>query len=95
MLVYIDRNRTEPEIPKREYVYRMNMGIRDAMAEGMPADYVNDVLRKFIPDKEDESVARFAKQQAVFFEDEELIDRLNLLQARTATPPTQESADCA
>lgn len=71
MLVYIDRNRTEPDVPKKEYIYRMNMGIKDAVNEGMPTKYVDTVLRKFIPEKEDKSVADFANRQAVFFEDED------------------------
>jgi hypothetical protein len=71
MLVYIDRKRVKPDRPKKEYIYRMNMGIRDAVAEGMPQNYVDEVMRSFIPDAEDREVEQFAKQQAVFFEDEE------------------------
>jgi hypothetical protein len=71
MLVYIDRKRVEPDKPKKEYVYRMNMGIKDAVGEGMPQSYVDEVMRKFIPDEEDKDVEGFARQQAVFFEDEE------------------------
>lgn len=71
MLVYIDRNRTEPDVPKKEYIYRMNMGIKDAVEEGMPEKYVDEVLRKFIPEKQDEGVIAFAHRQAVFFEDED------------------------
>ncbi|KAK3719272.1 hypothetical protein LTR37_004491 [Vermiconidia calcicola] len=70
MLVYIDRNRTKPDVPKKEYIYRMNMGIKDAMKEGMPKAYVDRVLRKFIPEAEDKTVAEFAMQQAILFEDE-------------------------
>ena len=70
MLVYIDRERLKPDEPKKEYIYRMNMGINDAVKEGMPHDYVEDVLRSFIPDLQDEKVAEFARQQALFFEDE-------------------------
>ncbi|KAK3690630.1 hypothetical protein LTR37_019074 [Vermiconidia calcicola] len=70
MLVYIDRNRTKPDVPKKEYIYRMNMGIKDAMKERMPKTYVDKVLRKFIPEAEDKTVAEFAMQQAILFEDE-------------------------
>lgn len=70
MLVYIDRNRVKPDRPKKEYIYRMNMGIKDAVAESMPQVYVDDVLRKFIPDEEDREIEGFARQQALFFEDE-------------------------
>ena len=70
MLVYIDRNRTTSDVPKKEYIYRMNMGIKDAVKEGMPKEYVEEGLRKFIPDVTDEKVAGFAMRQAVFFEEE-------------------------
>lgn len=70
MLVYIDRKRVEASSPKPEYVYRMNMGIRDALSEGMPSRYVDEVLREFIPPGQDEAVAELAKKQAVTFEDE-------------------------
>jgi hypothetical protein len=71
MLVYIDRKRVKPDRPKKEYIYRMNMGIKDAVAAGVPQKYVDEVMREFIPDEEDTDVEVFAKQQAVFFEDEE------------------------
>jgi gamma-glutamylcyclotransferase len=71
MLVYIDRNRTEPDVPKKEYIYRMNQGVHDAVKEGMPTRYVDEVIRKFIPAGEDESVKAFAHQQALLFEDED------------------------
>ena len=71
MLVYIDRKRTEADVPKKEYIYRMNMGIKDALKEGVPKKYVDGVLRDFIPDVEDENVSSFARQQARFFEDED------------------------
>lgn len=47
------------------------MGVKDALKEGMPTAYVNEVIRKFIPDVEDDSVANFARKQALFWEDEE------------------------
>jgi cation transport regulator ChaC len=49
MLVYVDRIRTGKAKPKTEYVYRMNMGIRDALDLGVPKEYVGSVMRKFIP----------------------------------------------
>ncbi|KAL2143102.1 hypothetical protein VTI28DRAFT_316 [Corynascus sepedonium] len=55
MLVYIDFRRSAGGHPPRaEYVHRMNMGIRDALAEGVPASYVRRVLREYIPSDEDE-----------------------------------------
>ena len=70
MLVYIDRKRTKADKPKKEYIYRMNMGIKDAVTEGMPQEYVDEVMRRFIPDEEDEGAKALAQKQAVLFEDE-------------------------
>jgi hypothetical protein len=50
MLVYIDRKRNQGgHAPRAEYVHRMNMGIRDALREGVPRGYVEGVLREYIP----------------------------------------------
>ncbi|KAK0916666.1 hypothetical protein LTR91_018517 [Friedmanniomyces endolithicus] len=70
MLVYINRRMTTPSKPKKEYIYRMNQGIKDALKEGMPLAYVDAVMRKFIPNVEDEEVAEVAKKQALVFEEE-------------------------
>ncbi|KAK5686634.1 hypothetical protein LTS10_002756 [Elasticomyces elasticus] len=51
-------------------IYRMNMGIKDAIRERMPPRYVQAVIRPFIPEEEDEKVAELAKKQAQAFEDE-------------------------
>ncbi|KAF9875537.1 AIG2-like family protein [Colletotrichum karsti] len=49
-LVYIDRLRTEHSQPWPEYVFRMNRGVQEAAAQfGLPAAYVEDVIRKWIP----------------------------------------------
>lgn len=70
MLVYINRDGTDESESKKEYVYRMNMGIKDALKEGMPKEYVKQVLRKYIPEREDEEVASVARRQALEFQDE-------------------------
>lgn len=73
MLVYIDRQRTTDDKPKKEYIYRMNMGIQDALKVGVPDSYVQRVMRKFIPEDEkgeDETLKGFALKQALDFEDE-------------------------
>lgn len=79
MLVYIDRNRTSDDKPKKEYIYRMNQGIADAVKMGVPKQYVKDVMRKFIPAEEDDtgvekaegkSMREKALRQARRFEDE-------------------------
>ncbi|KAK3693674.1 hypothetical protein B0T22DRAFT_450441 [Podospora appendiculata] len=73
MLVYIDFLRTSGEgnKPKPEYVHRMNMGISDALGEGMPKSYVDAVLRRWIPEEEGtDAVRELALKQAVRFEEE-------------------------
>lgn len=49
VLVYIDRRRILPVEPRTEYIDRMNHGIHDALALGVPQAYVDQVMRKFIP----------------------------------------------
>ncbi|KAF2786552.1 hypothetical protein K505DRAFT_330275 [Melanomma pulvis-pyrius CBS 109.77] len=55
MLVYIDRKRVEESTPKKEYVVRMNHGIKDAVSLGVPEGYVKAVMRRFIPEPEEEA----------------------------------------
>ncbi|GAB1311551.1 hypothetical protein MFIFM68171_01761 [Madurella fahalii] len=73
MLVYIDFRRAEGGHPPRaEYVHRMNMGIRDALSEGVPREYVERVLRRYIPteEEEDEGARALARRQAEGFREE-------------------------
>jgi len=73
MLVYIDRLRTSDNTPKDEYIYRMNMGILDALKAGIPKIYVDKVMRKFIPAQNasvDNKVKNIAFIQAKEFEGE-------------------------
>ncbi|KAG9026309.1 hypothetical protein FRB95_009006 [Tulasnella sp. JGI-2019a] len=70
MLVYVNRETVEDAKPKNEYIYRMNLGIKDAVKLGVPKDYVKQVMRKFIPEVEDETVKEVAEKQALMFEDE-------------------------
>ncbi|KAK0656254.1 hypothetical protein B0T16DRAFT_451851 [Cercophora newfieldiana] len=74
MLVYIDfqRNSGEGNKPKDEYVHRMNEGIRDALKEGVPARWINDVVRAYIPveSEADSRAKELALKQAVSFVDE-------------------------
>jgi gamma-glutamylcyclotransferase len=58
-LVYVDYKRTAPSTSKEEYIFRMNRGIRDAVAKGMDVSYVEKVMRPFIREEglpEDENV---------------------------------------
>lgn len=73
MLVYIDRVRITPDKPRKEYVYRMNQGIADAVKMGVPKEYVKHVMREYIPVEEEEarkSMEEFAANQAAQFKDE-------------------------
>ena len=70
MLVYINRRQTGDSEPKKEYIYRMNMGIKDAVAQGVPQAYVDKSMRPFIPDEDDATVREQAENQALLFEDE-------------------------
>jgi gamma-glutamylcyclotransferase len=72
MLVYIDRKRIAPDEPRKEYVYRMNQGINDAVEMGVPREYVEEVMRPYIPEEKGgrNEVEEFAKGQAAGFRDE-------------------------
>ncbi|KAI0810125.1 hypothetical protein GGR55DRAFT_153235 [Xylaria sp. FL0064] len=50
LLVYVDTINVTPSAPKEEYIGRMNRGIKEASEQrGLPAAYVNRVIRKYIP----------------------------------------------
>ena len=53
-LVYIDKKRVEEGEPWEEYIHRMNMGIKDAAARGLPRWYIDKYLRRYIPAEEGE-----------------------------------------
>ena len=71
MLLYIDHHRKIESEPKDEYIYRMNAGLRDALTAGAPAAYIEDVIRRFIPEVKEENalVKNLARRQAVSFDD--------------------------
>lgn len=48
VLVYVDELRTQPGAINQEYIGRMNRGIRESVALGLPQRWVNAVLRKDI-----------------------------------------------
>jgi gamma-glutamylcyclotransferase len=51
-LVYVDVARPGIGTCREEYVARMNRGIRDASEKGMPKEYVDRVIRKWVRDEE-------------------------------------------
>ncbi|KAM3516801.1 hypothetical protein NHJ13051_009567 [Beauveria bassiana] len=50
MLVYMSHERIATGKPRAEYVVRMNHAISDALSSGVPLSYIENVLRKWIPD---------------------------------------------
>ncbi|KAI0250085.1 hypothetical protein BJV78DRAFT_1128594 [Lactifluus subvellereus] len=48
-LVYVDLARTRRDLPKTEYIHRINMGVKDALQEGVPQSYIDKYVRPFIP----------------------------------------------
>jgi hypothetical protein len=48
-LVYVDEERVILGPPKASYIPRMNRAIRESEALGIPEDWLEEVLRKFIP----------------------------------------------
>jgi hypothetical protein len=50
VLVYVDENCVRLAEPKFEYIARMNRAIRESVALGVPESWVDQVMRKFIPD---------------------------------------------
>lgn len=70
LLVYIDRNRVKDDVPKQEYIYRINMGVRDALDKGVPGAYVDRVIRRFIPEQSGSGVEELADKQAMSFDEQ-------------------------
>lgn len=48
-LVYVDEHRTRPGRVNAEYIGRMNRGIAESVALGLPRTWVERVMRDFIP----------------------------------------------
>jgi hypothetical protein len=74
LLIYINHYLTHESAPQEEYIYRMNQGIHDALKEGMPAAYVQQVMRRFIPARDEADfqpgVVQKAHKQGLEFSDE-------------------------
>ncbi|KAI9511456.1 Butirosin biosynthesis, BtrG-like protein, partial [Russula earlei] len=48
-LVYIDVLRTSSDVPKTEYIDRMNKALEDAIQKDVPQSYIEKYIRPFIP----------------------------------------------
>lgn len=51
-LVYVDEYRTQPGKIVSEYIGRMNRAIKESVEMGLPQEWVDKVMRKFIPEGE-------------------------------------------
>lgn len=71
MLVYIDRCHVTDDQPHEEYIHRLNMGIKDAISLGVPRDYIDAVMRKFIPDDTEDDTKNAASEQTLKHHDEQ------------------------
>ncbi|CAL5869317.1 uncharacterized protein PFLUO_LOCUS3545 [Penicillium psychrofluorescens] len=49
VLVYVDEQRVREGPPKTEYIGRMNRGVRESERLGLPAQWVESTMRRFIP----------------------------------------------
>jgi hypothetical protein len=48
-LVYIDFVSTSPDVPRAEYIHRINMALQDGLKNGIPQSYIDKYIRPFIP----------------------------------------------
>ncbi len=64
MLVYVDRRRRRDGLPRVEYVTRMNEAVVDALEAGVPSEYVENVIRHYIPEKAPEPSTAHKKKKA-------------------------------
>ena len=62
-LVYVDRRRVDEGEPWEEYIYRMNMGIKDAAARGLPGWYIDKYMRKYIPSEGEKEAIEGSKPE--------------------------------
>ncbi|KAG6856463.1 hypothetical protein H0H87_004323 [Tephrocybe sp. NHM501043] len=49
-LVYIDVQRQNEGAPRHEYIARINHAFKDGKKEGIPQEYIEKYIRKFIPE---------------------------------------------
>ncbi|KAF8271043.1 Butirosin biosynthesis, BtrG-like protein [Lactarius quietus] len=48
-LVYIDGIHISRDLPRTEYIHRINMAIKDALPKGIPQSYIDKYIRPSIP----------------------------------------------
>jgi gamma-glutamylcyclotransferase len=52
VLVYLSKTYVTNSSPRDEYIDRMNLGLRDAVTLGVPKDFVDSFIRRFIPPRQ-------------------------------------------
>jgi gamma-glutamylcyclotransferase len=65
VLVYVDKKHTTSSSPNGMYRYKMNVGIRDALAGGIPQSYIDQCIRPFVPLGQGKGVVIQAIEDAV------------------------------
>jgi gamma-glutamylcyclotransferase len=65
-LLYVDEKRLVEGKPWEEYVHRINMGINDAVARGLPRWYIDKYIRRFVPPEEGDDVVETPKPEEAF-----------------------------
>ncbi|KAG6827362.1 hypothetical protein H0H92_012100 [Tricholoma furcatifolium] len=50
-LVYVDVQRLDEGLPPQEYIRRLNHAFKDGEAEGIPQEYIEKYVRKFVPER--------------------------------------------
>jgi hypothetical protein len=66
-MVYVNRENTQQleAKPSGMYRYKLNMGIKDAITEGFPQKYVDEYLRPFVPNVDEQKAVALAIEDAV------------------------------
>jgi hypothetical protein len=49
VMAYIDFANTTRDVPRTEYIHRINMGLKDSLQRGIPQSYIDKYIRPFIP----------------------------------------------
>ena len=65
VMVYVDRKHTENSMPSGSYIYKMNEGIQDAIEDGVPAEYIKECIRPYIPVVDTQKTISVAIEDAV------------------------------
>ncbi|KAK4032834.1 hypothetical protein C8A01DRAFT_50466 [Parachaetomium inaequale] len=87
VLVYLSDVFVRPGSPRDEYVDRINNGIRDAVAMGVPAAYFTNVVREWVPERAQPASSSVRRAPTAREELAELIRRREELERRLPSRP--------